>query len=76
METDISLPDETYARIEVAAAKLGISCSEFLMRAAERWLEELDDVASTARMNDAPDGQQNARFLWVAAAETAARSEW
>jgi metal-responsive CopG/Arc/MetJ family transcriptional regulator len=47
MKTAISLPDETFDRVERAARELGVSRSEFFVRAAERWLIALDDEATT-----------------------------
>jgi metal-responsive CopG/Arc/MetJ family transcriptional regulator len=47
MKTAISLPDGTFARVEEAARRLKLSRSEFFARAAERWLDDLDDEQST-----------------------------
>ncbi len=47
MKTAISLPDETFDRVERAARELGVSRSEFFVRAAERWLNALDDEETT-----------------------------
>jgi metal-responsive CopG/Arc/MetJ family transcriptional regulator len=43
VRTAISVPDATFARVEAAASRLGVSRSEFYARAAERWLVELDN---------------------------------
>ena len=51
MKTAISLPDATFERIERAAKKLGVSRSEFFARAAERWLDDLDDEGVTDAIN-------------------------
>ena len=56
MKTAISLPDDTFHRVETAARKLGVSRSEFFARAAERWLEALDDAGTTDAINRAIDG--------------------
>jgi len=53
MKTAISLPDETFERVEVAAKRLGVSRSEFCARAAERWLNDLDDHQTTDAINQA-----------------------
>lgn len=53
MKTAISLPDETFQRVEAAAKRLGVSRSEFFARAAERWLHELDDQRLTDAIDDA-----------------------
>ena len=53
MKTAISLPDETFERVEAAAKRLGLSRSEFFARAAQRWLEDLDDHPTTEAINNA-----------------------
>ncbi len=53
MKTAISLPDDTFRRVDVAAKRLGVSRSEFFARAAERWLESLDDDGTTDAINRA-----------------------
>jgi predicted DNA-binding protein len=57
MKTAISLPDETFERVEAAAKQLGVSRSEFFARAAERWLTDLDDHETTDAINDAIAGR-------------------
>ncbi len=57
MKTAISLPDETFHRVEAAAGRLGVSRSEFFARAAERWLATLDADGTTDAINRALDGQ-------------------
>lgn len=47
MKTAISLPDETFDRVERAARELGVSRSVFFVRAAERWLNALEDEETT-----------------------------
>jgi metal-responsive CopG/Arc/MetJ family transcriptional regulator len=56
MKTAISLPDETFDRVERAASKLGVSRSEFFARAAERWLDALDNDQTTDAINSAIAG--------------------
>lgn len=64
MKTAISLPDETFIRVEQAAKRLGVSRSEFFARAAERWLDDLDDDQTTNAINQALAGvQQDAAFV-------------
>jgi metal-responsive CopG/Arc/MetJ family transcriptional regulator len=53
MKTAISLPDATFERVEAAAKRLGVSRSEFFARAAERWLNDLDDDQTTEAINQA-----------------------
>ena len=56
MKTAISLPDDTFRRVDAAAKRLGVSRSEFFARAAERWLESLDDDGTTDAINRAMVG--------------------
>ena len=56
MKTAISLPDETFRRADRAAKRLGLSRSEFFARAAERWLDDLDDESTTAAIDRAIAG--------------------
>ncbi len=53
MKTAISLPDETFRRVERAAKLLGMSRSEFFARAAESWLAALEDDSTTEAINRA-----------------------
>lgn len=55
MKTAISVPDETFERVEERAATLGMSRSEFYTRAAQRYLDQLDADSLTARINEALD---------------------
>jgi predicted DNA-binding protein len=57
MKTAISLPDDTLHRVDCAAKRLGISRSEFLRGAAERWLDRLEDDATTEAINHAIAGR-------------------
>lgn len=56
MKTAISLPDDTFERVENAARRLGVSRSQFFARAAERWLDALDDESTTDAINRAIEG--------------------
>ena len=56
VKTAISLPDATFTSVERAARRLGVSRSEFFARAAERWLDELDDAQTTEAINQALAG--------------------
>lgn len=53
MKTAISLPDATFDRIERAARRMGVSRSEFLARAAERWLGDLEAAEITEAIDRA-----------------------
>jgi metal-responsive CopG/Arc/MetJ family transcriptional regulator len=68
MKTAISLPDETFARVEEAAKRLGVSRSEFFARAAECWLDDLDGDQTTDAINRALVGvSQDTGFVDAAA---------
>jgi hypothetical protein len=54
-KTAISLPDSVFDRVRRHAARLRISRSEFFVRAAERWADELDDADLTEAIDDALD---------------------
>lgn len=73
MKTAISLPDETFARVEEAAKRLGVSRSEFFARAAERWLDDLDDDQMTDAINRALEGVSQDTAFVDAAADRLAR---
>jgi metal-responsive CopG/Arc/MetJ family transcriptional regulator len=68
MKVAISLPNETFARVEEAAKRLNLSRSEFFARAAERWLDDLDDEQTTEAIDRAlADISQDTAFTDVAA---------
>lgn len=73
MKTAISLPDETFTRVEEAAKRLGVSRSEFFARAAERWLDDLDDEPTTEAINRALEGVAQDTAFGDAAADRLAR---
>ncbi len=55
MKTAISIPNDTFARVERCAADLGISRSEFFSRAARCFIEQLDAQALVGRIDAAVD---------------------
>ena len=55
MKTAISVPDDTFRRVENRAAALNMNRSEFFARAAERYLDELDAATLTDEINAALD---------------------
>ena len=57
MKTAISLPDDTFQRVEVKAKKLGMSRSEFFTKAALRYLDELDVESLTQLIDKVIDAQ-------------------
>jgi len=59
VKTAISLPDDTFRRVEDAAKRMGVSRSEFFARAAERWLDALQHDDTTAAINRAISGAQS-----------------
>ena len=56
MKTAISLPDDTFHRVDHAAKRLGVSRSEFFARAAESWLVALEEQDTTEAINRALAG--------------------
>ena len=74
MKTAISLPDDTFRRVDDAAKRLGVSRSEFFARAAERWLESLDD-GTTDAINQAIAGFESDHHFTDAAAAALASSD-
>lgn len=69
MKTAISVPDATFDRVERAASRLGVSRSEFFARAAERWLDQLEQDGTTEAVNRAiAGGLPDAEFTTQAAA--------
>jgi metal-responsive CopG/Arc/MetJ family transcriptional regulator len=68
MKTAISLPDETFRRVDRAAKQLGVSRSEFFARAAEKWLEALDERGTTEAINQALRGISDEHAFTDAAA--------
>jgi metal-responsive CopG/Arc/MetJ family transcriptional regulator len=51
MKTAISIPDETFEEASTRAVELGISRSEFFVRAAQRYLQALDDESLTQQID-------------------------
>ncbi len=56
MKTAISVPEDTFHGVDAAARRMGISRSEFFSRAAERWLDALEDEGTTEAINRAIKG--------------------
>jgi metal-responsive CopG/Arc/MetJ family transcriptional regulator len=72
MKTAISLPDDTFRRVEGAAKRLGMSRSEFFARAAESWLDALEQDGTTDAINRAIAGLPADHEFTDAAAAAAA----
>jgi metal-responsive CopG/Arc/MetJ family transcriptional regulator len=73
MKTAISLPDATFRRVDRAAKRLGVSRSALFARAAERWLDVLEDEGTTDGINRAIAGlPADHEFTAAAAAALAA----
>jgi metal-responsive CopG/Arc/MetJ family transcriptional regulator len=51
MKTAISLPDDTFERASRRATELGMSRSEFFARAAQRYLDDLDEESTTRQID-------------------------
>jgi metal-responsive CopG/Arc/MetJ family transcriptional regulator len=75
VKTAISLPDETFQRVERAAAKMGVSRSMFFARAAERWLVDLEDDDTTEAIDRAIVGVRDDRAFTDAAAAALAAAQ-
>jgi metal-responsive CopG/Arc/MetJ family transcriptional regulator len=75
MKTAISVPDDTFQRVEQAAKRLGVSRSEFYARAAQSWLDALDDEATTDAINSAIAGLPAERAFTDAAAAALASTD-
>jgi antitoxin MazE6 len=56
VKTAISVPDDTFRRVDHAAKRLGVSRSEFFSRAAEQALDALEDDGTTDAINRAIAG--------------------
>jgi metal-responsive CopG/Arc/MetJ family transcriptional regulator len=73
VKTAISVPDDTFHRVDHAAKRLGVSRSEFFARAAEKALGALDDDGTTEAINHAIAGlSADHAFTDAAAAALAA----
>jgi antitoxin MazE6 len=76
VKTAISLPDETFDRVERAAKEMGVSRSEFFARAAERWLDDLDGDKTTDAIDRAIAGlEDDSAFTDAAAARLVQRDD-
>lgn len=53
MKTAIAVPDSVFERVERKVKDLGVSRSEFFSRAAANYLDELDRIGLTARIDAA-----------------------
>ena len=52
MKTAISVPDDTFRKVDQEAAALGISRSEFFARGAELYLRQMVEASLTSRIDD------------------------
>ena len=76
MKTAISVPDETFRRVEQAAKRLGVSRSQFYAQAAQSRLDALEDEDTTEAINRAVDGApSDSAFTEAAAAALLAGDE-
>lgn len=82
VKTAISLPDKIFDRVSRRAADLGISRSEFLARAAQRYLDELDAESLSSQIDralevlGAPDDTQEAAVEVGRRVLTGADGDW
>jgi metal-responsive CopG/Arc/MetJ family transcriptional regulator len=56
MKTAISVPDETFARVERRSHALGMSRSQFYTTAVRRYLDDLDAESDTETIDAALEG--------------------
>ena len=75
MKAAISVPDETFFRVDAAARRLRVSRSEFYARAAERWLAALDEDETTAAIDRAVAGHAGEHAFTDAAAASLASGQ-
>jgi metal-responsive CopG/Arc/MetJ family transcriptional regulator len=75
VKTAISVPDDTFQRVDTAAKRLGVSRSEFFSRAAEKALDALDDHGTTEAINRALAGHPADHAFTDAAAAALAASD-
>jgi metal-responsive CopG/Arc/MetJ family transcriptional regulator len=69
----ISLSDATFRRVDRASKRLGLSRSELFARAAENWLDGLEENGVTEAINRAIAGlPDDHKFTDVAAATSVA----
>jgi metal-responsive CopG/Arc/MetJ family transcriptional regulator len=59
MKTAISVPDATFSQVTERALRLGWSRSEFFTRAAQRYLEQLDNDVITQQLNAVADAMND-----------------
>lgn len=52
VKTAISLPDETFDQVRRRASELGMSRSEFFVRAARRYLDQLEEESIVAQIDE------------------------
>jgi hypothetical protein len=76
VKTAISVPDETFQRVELAAKRLGVSRSQFYARAAQSWLDALEGEDTTEAINRAVEEvPSDSAFTDAAAAALVAGDE-
>lgn len=81
MKTAISVPDETYTRVEQLAKKHGLNRSQFYAEAAARYAIELESADLTSAIDaaiDAADADDSGRFAVAASSHLlrAGDDEW
>ncbi|MDN4475033.1 ribbon-helix-helix protein, CopG family [Demequina sp. SYSU T00192] len=81
MKTAISLPDPVFEAVTMRAAALGMSRSEFLSVAAQRYLRDLDDAALTGRIDSVLERialaeDESSRFAMEAGRALLEREDW
>ncbi|MGW5052210.1 CopG family transcriptional regulator [Actinokineospora sp. NPDC004072] len=69
MKTAISVPDDTFAEVEDKVRRLGLTRSEFYVRAARHYLAHLEEQSLTSEIDAALElaGDDDSGALAVAA---------
>lgn len=65
VKTAISLPDATYERVTRRAAELGLSRSELFARAADEYLDRLDEATLVDQINHVVATVDIGEPIWV-----------
>ena len=73
MKTAISVPDQTFERVERRAHELGMSRSEFFTCAADRYLDKLDAESVTRQIDDALTCIDGGDGSWTSAVDAGRR---
>ena len=76
MKTAVSIPDALFARADALAHRFQISRSELYARALEEFVEDQDEAAMRAALDDVYASESSALPPGALAAQAAVASEW